>query len=188
MTTCCYLTAPCCLLDCSQDVEDELDHLGDPVDSLPSHRRGKLLLSLLNDYGMLLSGAVNGTPAAQLTANASTSAVMTNAAMGSGGGGSRGRGQSKESTMQGSADSFEWTSDGRMVRSPRGKAASSSGAVGVPRGALNTGEVEYSADGKALGVFGEDPDELFGVRAMEGLILDCLRSLYVSAFGGHIIS
>ena len=90
--------------------------------------------------------------------------------------------------MQGNADSFEWTSDGRMVRSPRGKAASSSGAVGVPRGALNTGEVEYSADGKALGVFGEDPDELFGVRAMEGLILDCLRSLYVSAFGGHIIS
>ena len=163
-----------------------MDHLGDPVDSLPSHRRGKLLLSLLNDYGMLLSGAVNGTPAAQLTANASTSAVMTNAATGSGGGGSRGRGP-QESRMHGNADSFEWTSDGRIVRSPRGAAAaSSSGVVGAPRGRLNTGEVEYSADGKALGVFGEDPDELFGVRAKEGVVLDYLRSLYVSTFGWHI--
>lgn len=47
----------------SYAVERELSELGDPVDQLPAHRRGKLLLSLLTDYAAQFSGAVNGTPA-----------------------------------------------------------------------------------------------------------------------------
>ena len=109
---------------------------------------------------MLLSGAVNGTPAAQLTANASTSAVITNAGVRSGSGGGGGGGSDKfgaplspGGTPQ---EEYEWE-EGRFRR----KKHSSSAAAAV-RGQLNTGETEYSTDGKALGVFGEDPDELFG--------------------------
>jgi hypothetical protein len=43
----------------SYAVERELAELGDPVDQLPAHRRGKLLLSLLTDYAAMFSGKKN---------------------------------------------------------------------------------------------------------------------------------
>ena len=63
---------------------------------------------------------------------------------------------------------------------PAGAAAAASHSAAL-RGRLNTGETEYSADGKALGVFGEDPDELFGgariAFILENLFSGCMRKV-----------
>ena len=135
-----------------------LDRLGDPVDELPSHRKGKLLLTLITDYAQLFTGVVNGTPGATL-ANANASQAL----MGRGGVGATG--------------GYTWV-DGKYTRADAGggkvgglEDAGRGGRAGAQRSASKWG----ASDGGAVG------EEITGGARinfiLEDLFVDTLRQV-----------